>query len=78
MLRVLAQGSANPVGTVVRRRINFKLYTTVGNITLPQSVLYWYVRQSIIKTSSGDQLLNDISGDNTVGIGATALTWNLQ
>jgi hypothetical protein len=68
----------NPVGTVVRRRVNFVEYTTVGGHALPGSVLTWYLRQSIIKTSSGDQPLNDISGDNTVGSGSTVLTWNLQ
>jgi hypothetical protein len=74
----LGTGSGAPVGSIVRIRVNFYQYTTAGGITLPQSTLYWYLRQSIIKTSSGDQLLNDISGDNTVGIGSTALTWNLQ
>ena len=67
-----------PVGSIVRRRMNFVQYTTVGNIQLSGSTLYWFARQSVIRTSTGDQLLNDISGDNTVGSGSTALTWNLQ
>jgi hypothetical protein len=70
--------SSAPVGTIVRRRVNFVQYMTVDGKVLSHPILSWYARQSIIKTSSGDQLLNDISGDNSVGLGTTALTWNLQ
>jgi hypothetical protein len=70
--------SSAPVGRIVRRRVNFSQYVTVNGATVPGSVLTWYARQSVIKTASGDQLVNDISGDNTVGTGTTNLTWNLQ
>jgi len=74
----ISPGPDAPVGSIVRRRVNFIQYTTIGNITLGDSFLNWFARESVIKTSTGDQLLNDISGDNTIGFGSTALTWNLQ
>jgi hypothetical protein len=69
--------ASTPLNTILRRRTNFRQWATVGGNRVSTD-LTWFQRISIIKTSSGDQLNNDLSGDNTVGTGATNLTWNFQ
>jgi hypothetical protein len=71
-------GSA-PYGAIFRRRVNFSAYAVVGyGHHTSSNILNWYARESVIKTTSGDQLLYDIPGDNVVGTGTTNLTLNLQ
>jgi hypothetical protein len=67
-----------PVGTVLRTRINFHMWATVDGDNRVSADFQWFSRQSVTKTASGDQLINDVSGDNVIGPGATTLTWNLQ
>jgi len=69
--------TSTPLNTISRRRTNFRQWATVGSNRVSAD-LQWFERISIIKTSSGDQLKNDLSGDNTVGTGTTLLTWNFQ
>ena len=66
-----------PVGTIYRRRSNFREVAIIGYSRVSVD-LNWYTRISIIKTSSGFDLSSGVTGDNQAGIGATALTWNLQ
>jgi hypothetical protein len=65
------------VGTIVRVRTNFREWATLNGARVSVDML-WFSRISVIKTSTGDALQNDVSGDNVVGTGSTNLTWNLQ
>lgn len=59
--------------------MNFVQFTVIGGNTSPVSDnLNWFARQSVIKTATGDQLLNDVAGDNQARTGSTNLTLNLQ
>lgn len=69
------------VGTINRFRVNFRQWAvlnSLGGLRVSPIDLYWYSRVSIIGTTSGDQLRNDIPGDNVAGAGQTETTWNLQ
>lgn len=68
---------SGPPGTIYRVRINFVEWVEIDGKHASDDLL-WFTRISIIKTSSGDRLAIDVSGDNMAGIGTTPLTWNLQ
>ncbi|HKV40552.1 MAG TPA: hypothetical protein VJX67_15170, partial [Blastocatellia bacterium] len=81
----IATAPTTAVGTILRVRVNFHEWATIkasnNGVSTDLRVsadLGWFHRVSIIKTSSGDILQTDIFGDNTSGLGTTALTWNLQ
>lgn len=73
---------ANPEGTILRTRINFRQWAVVGFGTASEvrvsGDLFWFSRISVVKVSFGDLLRNDVTGDNIAGLGTTALTWDLQ
>lgn len=71
--------SQTPINGIRRRRVNYRQWATLGNSGAKVSSDFtWYTRVSIIKTSNGDQLRTDVTGDNVAGAGTTNLTWNLQ
>ena len=50
-----------------------------GQVTTTVSPSYsFYVRVSCRKTATGFQFVNDVAGDNQIGIGSTPTSWNLQ
>ncbi len=72
----LGTGSS-PVNTLLRVRTNFRQWATLNGVPVSYDFL-WYSRISVIKSSSGDNLANDVAGDSTAGTGTTNLSWNLQ
>jgi hypothetical protein len=71
--------TSDPIGRIVRRRVIYRQWATLGsNGAKVSDDFFWFHRMSVIKTSNGDQLRNDVSGDNIAGTGKTKLTWNLQ
>jgi hypothetical protein len=71
--------SQTPINGIRRRRVNYRQWATLGaNGAKLSNDFSWYTRMSIIKTSNGDQLRMDVTGDNVAGVGTTNLTWNLQ
>lgn len=74
----IGSAEADPVGTVRRKRANFRQWAELSDGTYVSGYLQWYSRLSVVKAATGDQLKTDISGDNKAGSGTTRLTWNLQ
>ena len=78
--------TSGPQGSILRRRTNWKQWASVFqmNGNNPEYVrvsddINWYQRLSIILTMNLiTQPINDVSGDNTIGAGTTALTWNFS
>jgi hypothetical protein len=82
----LGHVAGNPVGTKHRTRVNFKQWLSVfqndgagtAEVRLSDDIT-WFERLSIVKDAGGNTiLLNDVSGDNTLGSGTTNLTWDLS
>ncbi len=78
---------AAQIGRVRRRRINFREWATIsqkngGSTSEDVRVsadINWYFRQSIYKTPQGTiEVLSDVAGDNSIGMGTTNLSANLQ
>ena len=68
----------DPNGSISRLRANFKQWATLNNKRVSGDLL-WFVRISSLKISLGNfEFSNNITGDNTAGLGTTPLTWNLQ
>jgi hypothetical protein len=74
---------------IIHYRGNFKQFAVLGGQpddtnavviggTKASTDLPWFTRISVIGSSTGDVLNNDIPGDNISGQGTTPLTWNLQ
>jgi hypothetical protein len=70
--------TAGPGSNIYRYRGNFYEYATLPDGTTISSNNNFYVRVSCVKTTSGYQFVNDLSGDNQIGSGTTKLTWNFQ
>ncbi len=68
----------NVDGNTYRSRFNFYAYAALPDGTKISTNFNFYVRLSCTKTASGYQFVNDVPGDNQIGPGTTALTWNLQ
>ena len=73
----LANGTSNPVNTLLRVRTNFREWATLNGVPVSYDFL-WFSRISVIKTNSGDALSSDVPGDNVAGTGTTNVSWNLQ
>ncbi len=65
-------------GNTYRFRANFAADAELPDGTRISPYYYYYVRVSCTKTSTGFQFVNDVPGDNTIGTGTTATSWNLQ
>jgi len=67
-------------GKTYRYRTNFSAYATLSDGTLisPSPGFFFYVRLSCQLTGPGYVFINDVPGDNQIGIGTTNTTWNLQ
>ena len=65
-------------GKAYRYRSNFYAYAALPDGTIISPNYNFYVRLSCTKTSSGYQFVNDIPGDNQIGLNTTPITWNLQ
>lgn len=67
-------------GNIYRYRTNFYTYATLPNNTLisPSPGYFFYVRLSCQWLGPGYVFINDVPGDNQIGIGTTKTTWNLQ
>jgi hypothetical protein len=63
-----------------RYRGNFYAYATatLPNGTRISPYYTYYVRVSCRKTTSGFQFINDVTNDNQIAPGTTAITWNAQ
>ena len=61
-----------------RYRGNFYAYATLPDGTRISPYYTYYVRVSCRKTPSGFQFINDVSNDNKIAAGTTAITWNAQ
>lgn len=78
--------STAPIGTIRRRRTNFRQWATISQLQGGQTMdvrvssdIQWFQRISIEKTRRGVQINNDVgTNDNQVGLGTTLLSWNLQ
>jgi hypothetical protein len=70
-------GPSQPLGRILRIRTNYRQWAVFGTMKVSDDFL-WFSRLSVIKMSSGDQLYDDVSGDNKAGSGTTSLSWNLQ
>ncbi|HSR51101.1 MAG TPA: hypothetical protein VLV83_09740, partial [Acidobacteriota bacterium] len=65
------------VGSIRRRRDNFTQWAAFDGMRA-SSDFHWFFRMSLIETTSGEILHNDVSSDNRLGVGITKQTWNLQ
>lgn len=74
----LGSSATAAVGIILRTRINFHAWATVDGGARVSTDFQWFSKQSVTKTATGDQLINDVSNDNKIGPGTTNLTWNLQ
>jgi hypothetical protein len=80
----IASITQTPLNAIRRRRTNFRQWATIDGVQASDPRIRasndfpWFQRLSIIKTSGGDQLSTDVSGDNIAGTGTTNITWNLQ
>jgi hypothetical protein len=65
---------------VYRYRTNFSAYATLpdGSVASPSFGYFFYVRFSCQLTGPGYVFVNDVPGDNQIGLGSTPTTWNLQ
>jgi hypothetical protein len=68
----------NVDGYNYRFRANFYAYAALPNGTPISPYYYFNVRISCTNTGFGYQWVNDVSGDNQVGLGSIPLTWNMQ
>lgn len=67
----------NPIGTIQRRRANFRQWAIFQGLKVSED-LFWFSRQSVRLTQSGDVVHLGVSGDNMAGIGITPTTCSLQ
>lgn len=67
-------------GNVYRYRTNFSADATLsdGSIASPSPGYFFYVRFSCQLVGPGYVFVNDVPGDNQIGLGSTPTTWNLQ
>jgi hypothetical protein len=66
-------------GNILRYRGNFSTFASTPDGTVLSYGYNFWVRSSCTKTSGGVvQFVNDVPGDNQIGSGSAALTWNLQ
>ncbi len=70
--------SSEPIGTIYRRRVNFRQWATLNGVRVSAD-MFWFSRQSIIKISDvAIDRIDDVTADNIAGLGSTTQTWNLQ
>ena len=67
-------------GITYRYRTNFYTYASLpdGTLISPSPGYFFYVRLSCQWVGPGYVFINDVPGDNQIGIGTTNTTWNLQ
>jgi hypothetical protein len=71
----------DPVGYIVRLRINFSEWAQLPNGTHVSGNLLWFSHLSVKRTGSTTEALqtqSGITGDNIAGTGNPPTTWNLQ
>jgi hypothetical protein len=73
-----APGVAPAVSQVGRIRYNFFENAQLPDGTYVANEVGFYVRVSCNWGSAGNSFRNEISGDNTLGLGTTKTSWNLQ
>lgn len=79
-----ATPTGSPAGTTARQRVNFAEFAMYkedgesGDGRRCSDNLLWFARISVVKTEGGEELLEDVPGDNMAGLGFTPYTWNLQ
>ena len=67
-------------GNIYRYRTNFSIDATLpdGTVISPSYGYFFYVRMSCQQLGPGYAFINDVPGDNQIGLGTTKTTWNLQ
>jgi hypothetical protein len=63
--------------SVRRQRVNFKEFALYNGVKASDDLLT-FSRISVRKTTGGEVLATDVTGDNIAGTGTTALTWDLR
>jgi hypothetical protein len=75
----MVQTALKPDTSVLRYRGNFSTFASTRDGTVLSYGYNFWVHSSCTKTSGGVvQFVNDVPGDNQIGSGSAALTWNLQ
>jgi len=65
-------------GNVYRLRVNFYTYAALPDGTIISPNYNFFVRISCQLLGPGYVFVNDVPGDNQIGMGTTNTTWNLQ
>jgi hypothetical protein len=65
-------------GNTYRARLNFFAWGELPDVTAVSPNYSFYLRVSCQKTANGFVFINDVPGDNQIGVGSTPTTWNLQ
>ena len=73
-----APGISRRCSQVGRIRYNFAESAQLPDGTHVSNEVDFYVRVSCNWGSAGNSFRNEFSGDNVLGLGTTATTWNLQ
>lgn len=73
----VTNGTLATPDSVRRQRVNFKEFALYNGVKASDDLLT-FSRISVRKTTSGEVLATDVTGDNIAGTGSTALTWDLR
>lgn len=63
---------------ICRMRFNFREFATFEELQISDNVDYFTRLSCAVNTSGVASFVNDVSGDNQIGLGNTPITWNLQ